>query len=189
MLRKEAHLRALSILLYVCLLSTFGGLCVYYALDVTVKIDSVVAAAPVAGAEWNCSLLVKHTDLTPTKFDNAWLKAAAKAPGSGVTVVTDSGFGISCQGRFKECIEIAVPGVHGPYDAPNSMYINVGLFDPFDISNPLGVELAPGSLFYKFSYKAAYFSNFAACNQKLEAALSSTLLRRLGVYKHPRIWW
>jgi hypothetical protein len=152
LLRREAHLKALSILLYVCALGTFGGLCVYYALDVTIFNESVVAAEPRAGSDWNCSLIVTHTDTQPASFNQSWLSSAAEAS-SGFPFVSLSA---SSNAGFDNAV-----GAIGAVD-----FLEISASSVYLILRP--VE------FLKVSWQTAYFSSLEACTKSVDAALAAT---------------
>ena len=168
LLRREAHLKALSILLYVCALGTFGGLCSYYALDVKIFNESVVAAEPRAGAEWNCSLIVTHTDTQPASFDQAWLDSAVAAPGSGVTVLKLADYTNEMAYAF-ECA-CALTGD----------FLEIATFTSGSSAGGAYMSLArpQDSLpaeFLKVSWGTAYFSSRTACVKEADAVLAATL--------------
>ena len=137
----------IAALLYFCALGTFGGLCIYYALDTTVTTESLVVAEPRAGAEWNCSLIVTHTDTQPASFEQAWLDAKADAVSAGAGVSHVVGLGADDL-----------------------------VFATFTSGGSAGyarLSLLPAT-FLQVSWEAAYFASQDACVAEAGAALAAT---------------
>ena len=158
LLPREGQLRIIAALLYFCALGTFGGLCAYYALDATVTTESVVAAEPRAGAEWNCSLIVTHTDANIVRFEQAWLDTTAAESSGGFTLrVGAAGYN-------------AVGGLYGAGIISASV-LEVDSFTSGGVAGGIFMPLL-SEIFPKVSWQTAYQPSFEGCKSAVGASSS-----------------